>query len=108
MSKLSQIHAELEEQATELGYESLIKALEDGWVPDYEQRTLHKPVDLQEQAHADWLKERDEILNSLGALLNAINGKTYNSMTNYEASVLIKKSERVLSEAIEFIKKGEV
>lgn len=91
MSKMSQLHAELTEQAAELGYESIEEAEANGYAVDYENCRL---VDGREQAHNDWLKERDEVLDGLTDLsTGAVDG-------GYE--------QKILNKAIEFIKKGEV
>ena len=69
MSKLSQLHAELSEQAAELGFESLEEALANGYEVDYEAKELVNPYVLcnkaHEEAHEAWLKERDEVLDGL-------------------------------------------
>lgn len=62
MSKMSQLHAELTEQAARLGFESIEEAEAHGYVVDYES---HELVDGQEQAHKDWLEERDEVFEMI-------------------------------------------
>lgn len=103
MSKMSQLHAELSEQAYELGYLTLDQALADGYEVDYRTSRLERSVDGREQAHKEWLKERNEVLADL-ELLKAVES-TVEQITkdklNYDP---IGKINR----AIEFIKKGEV
>lgn len=71
MSKMSQLHAELEEQAYEKGYESLDEALNDGatiigeTLVTKDDLPSKKSVDERQQAHEAWLKERDEVIKGL-------------------------------------------
>ena len=71
MSKMSQLHAELEEQAYEKGYESLEEALNDGativgeTLVTRDDLPSKKEVDERQQAHEAWLKERDEVIKGL-------------------------------------------
>lgn len=71
MSKMSQLHAELEEQAYEKGYESLDEALNDGativgeTLVTRDDLPSKKEVDERKQAHEAWLKERDEVIKGL-------------------------------------------
>lgn len=92
MSKISQLHAELSEQAYELGYESLEQAFDNGWEVDYEKQVLVKKVDMLEQAHQDWLKEREEVIKSLDHLMLGYVEMGYDEQAG------------VLQHAIEFIK----
>lgn len=94
MSKMSQLHAELSEQATDLGYESLELALEDGWCVDYDEGRLYKRIDVQEEAHKAWLEEREEVLGELISVYNDIDAP--------------KDLKKYIKHAIEFIKKGEM
>ena len=97
MSKISQLHADLSEQATDLGYKTLEQALDDGWCVDYDEGRLYKRIDVQEEAHAEWLKEREEVLKRLNNL--------------YDELVYIDMDDEYLAtvnDAIDFIKKGEV
>lgn len=66
MSKMSMLHAELSEQASDLGFETLGDALANGYEVDYENAKLIGP---QEMAHEAWLKERDEVLGDLMNLM---------------------------------------
>lgn len=69
MSKMSELAMELEEQATELGFESLEQAKQAGYEVDYENAKLIEP---QEAAHEAWLKERDEVLHLLESVKEEI------------------------------------
>lgn len=112
MSKMSQLHAELTEQAYELGFESLDEALANGYEVDYEEKQLVNPYVLlnkvHEEAHEEWLKEKEEVLAELNSILNAINGQTYNNLTNYELLTFIKSNKQIIAKAIEFIARGEM
>ena len=75
MSKMSQLHAMLTEQAYELGYKSLEEALNDGWVVDYETQILTRKEyekDEQEEAHKAWLKEKEECIRKLELTLENV------------------------------------
>lgn len=62
MSKMSELHAELEEQASELGYESLGEAEQAGYGVDWDNAKLIPPQDM---AHKAWLSERAEVIEEL-------------------------------------------
>ena len=70
---MSQLHAELTEQAYELGFENLEEALANGYEVDYEECRLLHPYVLtnkeHEKAHEAWLKERDELIKRAEELL---------------------------------------
>lgn len=66
MSKMSQLHAELSEQASELGYESLGEAEQMGCEVDWENQKLIPP---EEAAHNSILRERDELIEDLKKLV---------------------------------------
>ena len=78
MSKMGELHAELSEQANELGFESLDEALANGYEVDCEERQLVNPYVLvdkaQEEAHEAWLKEQQIVL---GDLMNLMIHKVY-------------------------------
>lgn len=69
MSKLSQLHAELSEQASELGFESLGEAEQAGYGVGWENGKLIKVEDELEKAHEAWLEKRDEVLEGLESCL---------------------------------------
>lgn len=96
MSKMSQLHAELSEHASELGFESIEEAEQAGYAIDYNRSKL---VDGRELAHEAWLKERNEVLESID---NAIyhNRKLNGDKATYE--------QIVLQRAKDFIKEGEI
>lgn len=95
MSKMSQLHAELSEQAYRLGYSSLENAMADGYCVDYEKRTL---VDGRELAHKDYLKRKELILKALNDLYD-----------NYiEGSYKVRFEREVIKETIDFIEEGEI
>lgn len=99
MSKMSQLHAELSEQASELGFRSIEEAEANGYEVDYEKRML---VDGRELAHEDWLKEKEEILNNLIEL------KKYLSDCVYHCTVDDKDDYEIVEDTINFIKRGEI
>lgn len=74
MSKLSQLHAELSEQASELGFESLGEAEQAGYGVDWENGKLVKVEDELDKAHEAWLKEQEIVL---GGLMNLMIHKVY-------------------------------
>lgn len=94
MSKMSQLHAELSEQAYELGFESLGEAEQAGYGVDWENAKLIKVEDEQNKAHEAWLKERDEILEGLISVYNDID--------------VPRDLKKNIKHAIEFIRKGEM
>lgn len=87
MSRMSQLHAELTEQAYELGFESIGEAEQAGYGVDWEK---HKLLDPQDLAHRAWLKERDDVLDDLRHLKNI-----------YKE---VKPDEDIIERAISFIK----
>lgn len=64
MSKMSQLHAELSEQAYDLGYVSLEAAEAHGCEVDWENQKLIPP---EEAAHNALLKEREKLIETLAA-----------------------------------------
>ena len=102
MSKMSQLHAELEEQAYEKGYESLDEALNDGativgeTLVTRDDLPSKKEVDERQQAHEAWLKERDEVIKGLQA--------TWFYLNNLGE----KEDADNVSRAMKFIEQGEM
>lgn len=95
MSKMSQLHAELSEQASRLGFQSIEEAEANGYGVDYEKGML---VDGRELAHNDWLKRKELILKALNDLYD-----------NYvEGSFKVRFEKEVIKEAIDFIERGEI
>ena len=99
-AKMGQLHAELSEQAAELGFETVQDAFNSGYTVDYDKRKLVKSsvlwhldadeclVKEQEKAHEAWLKERDEVL---GGLLNLMVHNVYDYDTVIKAYNFIKE-----------------
>ena len=71
MSKMSQLHAELSQQAYDLGFESIQDAEDHGYevISDGKWAELVKSETDEEEAHKAWLKERDEVLGGLANLM---------------------------------------
>lgn len=88
---MSQLHAELSEQAYELGFESIGEAEQAGYGVDWER---HKLIDPQEMAHREWVKDKDNVLLGL-----------YVCLASPDIDKMCKQS---IEDAINFIKKGEV
>lgn len=65
MSKMSELHRELSEQAYDMGYESLGEAEQMGCEVDWENQKLIPP---EEAAHEAQLSERDKIVEELTIL----------------------------------------
>ena len=96
MSKMSQAHAELEEQAYEYGFNSLQEALDTG---EYEvvygpYRAYLDKKDGQAEAHEAWLEEKEQVLNQLSMVSD-----------NLPAG---GEAQQAIEHAIDFIKKGEI
>lgn len=104
MSKMSQLHAELEEQAYEKGYESLDEALNDGATIIGETLLTGDDIkyvgtkDAQEQAHEAWLKEKKVLMGDLRNLLIGMHASGRSDSTDYA----------IIEHALEFIAKGEM
>lgn len=98
MSKMSQIHAELMEQASELGFQSIEEAEACGYMVVYSEDKAEllprDPLEQLNEAHKEWLKEREEVLEELRDLRDAYRG--------------VEHTEDVLSKTINFIEKGEI
>lgn len=88
MSKMSQLHAELTEQAHELGFESIEEAEANGYAVDYK---LYRLADAQKLAHEEWLEDKR---------ITLINLK--------RAADTLEHSANAVKLAIDFIEKGEV
>lgn len=106
MSKMSEIAMELDDQATELGFENYEEALAKGYKVDYDKYKLVKRglgysetveylAKEQEKAHEEWLKERDTLLKNLEE-------QEKFARESYEVD------HTVIRSAIEFIRKGEM
>lgn len=93
MSKISQLHAELSEQASALGFEDLGEAEQAGYGVDWQNAKLIKVEDEQEKAHEMWLKERE----SIGRRLN----KLYDKLVYLD---MREEDLATINDTIEFIK----
>lgn len=94
MSKISQLYAELSEQAAELGFESIGEAEQAGYGVDWQNAKLIKVEDEQEKAHEAWLEEKQQVLNDLDIV-------AHSDAVPFEHKEIVKQ-------AIEFIRKGEM
>lgn len=98
---MSQLHAELSEQASELGFESIEEAEAKGYVVRYsgQEAFLVPNVDKElEEAHKAWLKEREEVITGLKKIYDGYVEGDYK--TNGE--------KEILKTVINFIVKGEM
>lgn len=103
MSKMAQLHAELEEQANEYGYENLDAALRDGCtvtvsgglVPS-EETLRHIAAEEHQKAHDAWLRERGEVIKGLQTTWFYLN------------SLGEKEDADNVSRAMKFIEEGEM
>jgi len=93
---MSQLHAELTEQAHELGFEDIGEAEQAGYGVDWEKQKLINP---QEMAHREWVKEKEEVLKDLETLQSEI------FVTD---DLTIEERMDIVNRTINFIKKGEV
>lgn len=97
MSRIGDYNLQLQEQANELGYETVQEALDDGCkiepvevrlITPLEQKIESKKDELK-KAHEAWLEEREEVLSDLKDL-----GKVV--------------GEQAVKRIIDFIEKGEI
>lgn len=97
MSNIGKVNLDLQEQANELGFSTVQEAVDNGYVIIYRddgEVKFMKEEDWQhEQAHNEWLMERDVILTKLRMI---------------REEHLPNVIREVLGEALEFIEKGEV
>jgi len=96
MSKMSWAHAELSEQASELGFENIEQAEQNGYQVAYKNGKLVlllNPTKAQEIAHNEWLKERDSLLARVD--------KVWENPTQDDLLKLV-------DELVKFIKQGEI
>lgn len=119
MSKIGRFNMQLQEQAEELGFETVQEALDNGYEVDYfwnssdaedfgthpELVYLGKDAKSLEEAHKAWLKEKEEVLKELHSLLRFNKDR---ANTDYELAYMLEKSLDKVQHAIEFILKGEV
>ena len=117
---------QLQEQAEELGFETVQEALDNGY--EVIQRTMGAPRDLDEidrepevwyelqkkdeleEAHEAWLKEKEEVLEELD-VLNTYFKEIIDASAvehNLEETFIFAQLKGYVKDAIGFIKKGEV
>ena len=101
MSRMSQLHAELSEQAYELGFESIRDAENNGYTIGYNGKDWVLVPDIN-KAHEDWLKEKSQLLTRLAQL------KIYLNNRAEHGHFWGKDDWEVVADAIEFIEKGEM
>lgn len=96
MSKIGRANLTLQEQAEELGFESVQEALDNGYIAVYYEdsdiKLVPKIDKALEDAHAAWEAERDTVIAKLEMLINDTPYQVYKD---------------TLKEAIDFIKGGE-
>lgn len=97
MSKIGEVNLDLQEQANELGFETVQEAIDNGYTVLYIKPDVVKLVRKEEyelhEAHKAWLHEKETILNKLSLAAAAAENKAI---------------AQVLEEAKDFIEKGEV
>lgn len=104
MSKMSQLHIELSEQANELGFETVQDAVNSGYIVDYDKgklveyglgysETVEYLTKEQQKAHEAWIEEKQQVLNDL-------------DIVAHSDSVPFEHKE-IVKQAIDFIRKGE-
>lgn len=99
MSKIGQVNLDLQEQAEELGFESVQEALDNGCIAaikrngSYELLPPSDPIEEMEEAHNDYENRKKIIIDKLEMLI---------SDTPYQVY------EDTLKEAIDFIKEKEI
>lgn len=94
MSKMSQLHAQLEEHAAEMGFANIAEAESAGFSVNYRTGRLEK-ADEHALAHEAWLKERDVVLKDLRDMKDAMEES---EMMTYAT---------ILGNTIRFIEEGE-
>ena len=99
MSKMSQLHAELTEQAAELGFQSIEEAEANGYHISYTDNKVKLTFDMSkacEEAHEAWLDQREQIITNLTTIKDKLETEGYDIYTDW------------LEETINFIKQGEI
>ena len=93
MSKIGTIHMELEEQAAELGFESLEQATNAGCEINWLGNTaeLVEPLEL---AHREWEKEKEEVRTGLAMVAD-------NLPAGSEAQQAVERAIKFIEEAHE-------
>lgn len=97
MSKIGRTNLDLQEQAEELGFESVQEALDNGYTAVYFREGDVRLMDNTDRellkAHDAWVAKKNLIIDQLTMLLHD---------TTYE------EYKRVIKETIDFIREGEV
>ena len=108
MSKLSQLHMELAEQASELGFQDLGEAEQAGYGVDWEKAKLIPP---EEMAHKAWLEEKKHALDVLDCVADVLTEINEGLMKAGDAELVEAWSLAELSKELrgvaEFVKRGE-
>ena len=81
MSKMSELHRELSEQASELGFESIEQAEANGYTIDYTESRLVKHG-CCEMARA-YASRREEILDKLDGVIEYLKGDSDKDVAGY-------------------------
>lgn len=107
MSKIKRVQLELEEQANELGFETLQEALDAGCVVDWGKKELIDPLTAAHRAHE---RKKADVLEYLGAIKTYFNKAqdSYAPEEDLEGQYLLAQLERMAGEVIDFIKEGEL
>ena len=109
MSKIGRLNLELQEEANELGYDTVQEAIADGWEANEIAATLTKKDELEE-AHEAWLKEKKEVLEELD-VLNTYFKEVIDATAaehDIEETYIFTQLKGYVKDAIEFIERGEV
>lgn len=96
MSRIGEYNLELQEQANELGFESVQEALDNGY--EVVGRKLVEKKDEQTQAHEAWLKRKEVVVGDLRNLLLGMHAAGKSNTTDYD----------IVSNALTFILEGEM
>lgn len=94
MSKMSQAHAELTEQAAKLGFESIAEAEANGYHVSYAKGKVKLAYDVDKSmrlAHDELIKDRNKIIYRLEELTVCAEGDL---QTIYDAIDFIKENIR--------------
>lgn len=117
MSRIGDYNLQLQEQANELGYETIQEALDDGCKVEPNEARLITPLeqkidaekDGRKKAHEAWLKEKREVLEGLQRLADFYGGIPNNhDSIEIPAIVNTAEVEATVKRAIEFIERGEI
>ena len=98
MSKMSQLHAELSEQASELGFKDIEEAFDNGYEVMSDGQNFAYLVETkteEEKAHDDYIKRKEAVLADLEELRSGFVEGGYQDEID------------ALTRVIEFVKEGE-